>query len=66
MQDGEGIDTSGVVGGDVTEPDVYDYITLTAMINRLADQSNSVWDVTPAGGSSVSDRGGYLTSSHIH
>ena len=44
---GEGISTAGVTGSDLTEPDVYDYITLTEMINRLADQTNSVWDVTP-------------------
>ena len=44
---GEGISTAGVIGGDITEPDVYDYITITEMINRLADQSNSVWDVSP-------------------
>lgn len=47
--DGEGISTSGVHGTDTTDPDVYDYITVTEMIDRLADQSNSVWDVTPDG-----------------
>ena len=45
--DGEGISTAGVVGSDLTEPDVYDHVTMTVVLNRLADQTNSVWDVTP-------------------
>ena len=44
-----GISTAGVVGSDVVKPEVFDYITLKEMLNRLERQSNSAWKVTPDG-----------------
>ena len=44
----ERIDTSmGVVASDVVTPDVFNWIKFSEFLDRLADQSNSVWHVTP-------------------
>ena len=46
---GEGITTDNVFGSDVPNPDVYDYITLKEFLDRLRDETGSIWSVNPFG-----------------
>lgn len=44
----ERIDTAmGVVATDVVKPDVFNWIKYSEFLDRLADESNSVWHITP-------------------
>ena len=54
-----GITTTEVVGSDVVEPQVFDYITLREFLNRVEVQSGSAWKVTPSGSLQFRPRGGF-------